>query len=371
MGRGLPLWSGITLCLLLPAWAFWSSTSETMPGSIAGLDAGNTPGLLRQGLWGSIGSFMLIAATWKGSRAGYLFANRDRSWLSTRLDSAVGGAFALVVGGVFAAAIALLGLAAGVEFASALGPAQVGQAFGKEHALHGQSLVLVSATPDNAMEAAWIVGDAKERLDYVASKDVPAPQLSFMPTSLAGDGPSALITISAARIADGKAVAEQTTSLTVRVRGTRRVLLPIPEGSGQLLITVRHGEDGPPLRLSGEHSALLLPRASHHLASLALWQHAFLWIAGAGAIALGLGARLGAGLGMSLALAIQVAGLGPAAGTYLGGSVWLDVLATAGQGFVPSSWTAPLVMGFGLQVVIGTLLLASALRIQAGKGRAS
>jgi hypothetical protein len=74
---------------------------------------------------------------------------------------------------------------------------------------------------------------------------------------------------------------------------------------------------------------------------------------------------------MSLALAIQVAGLGAAAGTYLGGSVWLDVLATAGQGFVPSSWTAPLVMGFGLQVVIGTLLLASALRIQAGKGRAS
>jgi hypothetical protein len=368
--RGLPLWTGLALAMLLPAWAYWSGSFAATTTSIAGVEAGNTPGLLRQGLWGGMGSLLMIGAVWRGASAGQLLANRDRSWLTTRLRSAPEAALLLSLGGLLACAFALLGLACGVELSSHLGLEESGPAYGKVHALHGQQLVLVSAAPAERREAAWVVEETRGQLTYRGGDGAPPPQLAFMPTSLAGNGPSALVTISAARIADGRAVAQQTTSLTARVRGPLRVLLPVPEGSGDLLISVFHGEDGPPIRLSAKHSALLEPRSSHALASVVLWQHGLLWIGGAAVLAIGLGALLGAGLGTALTLAIQLVGLSPSV-AILGGSAWLEALATAGQGFVPLSWTGAHALGFGLEFFTGSLLLAHAIRIKGIRRRAA
>ena len=87
-------------------------------------------------------------------------------------------------------------------------------------------------------------------------------------------------------------------------------------------------------------------------------------------LAIGLGALLGAGLGTALTLAIQLVGLSPSV-AILGGSAWLEALATAGQGFVPLSWTGAHALGFGLEFFTGSLLLAHAIRIKGIRRRAA
>ena len=356
--RGLPLGVAIALVVLLPIWSLLGGANLATPNAISGIEAAQTPGLLRMGLWSGISSFLLLGALWRGSRSGARLAKQDRMWLSMRLESPTLGALSLVLGSMASVCICLGALGLGVELASANNQADGEPAFAKLRELPGLDLLVLRAGD----ESAWVLGDPKGQLAYEAGQGT-APHLLFLPTTMAGDGPSALLTITATRTATPTGASPAaSTNLTQRIRGATEVLLPVPPGSGDLVLALQHGPDGPPIRLSQVESALLLPRSSQHLVSVALWQRSSLWIAGAIALALGLGSALGATLGMLLTLALQLFGFEHFLGALFGGLPWVDALTTTGMGFIPGLAGLDAVAGCALQLVVGTILLARGIR---------
>ena len=357
MGLALALVIGLTI------WSLTGGANVATPNAVSGIEAAQTPGLLRMGLWSSISSFLLIGAIWRGSRAGARLAKQDRMWLSGRMASPVAGALTLVLGGMASVCICLGALGLGVELAAKSSEAECGPAFAKVRNLPGQDLMVLHAGDASVSQAAWILGDPLGQLSFEPEGGT-APHLLFMPTTLAGAGPSALLTITATRAgADATASAPTaSTTTTQRIRGATGVLLPLPPGSGDLVLALEHGPDGPPIRLSQVESGLLVPRSSQHLVSVALWQRSCLWIAGALALSLGLGSALGATLGLLLTLALQLLGFELYLGAVFGGLPWVDALSTAGMGFIPGLAGLDAAAGCLGQIAIGTLLLARGIR---------
>ena len=356
--RGLPLGLALALVVGLPIWSLAGGANVATPNAISGIEAAQTPGLLRMGLWSGISSLLLIGAIWRGSKAGARFAKQDRMWLSGRMASPAVGALALVFGAMASVCICLGALGLGVELANGTSRAEGEPAFAKVRNLPGQDLTVLHTGEAADSQAAWVLEDPKGQLGY-DPRDGTAPHLLFMPTTLAGDGPSALLTITATRT--GKASSANTTT-TQRIRGATKVLLPVPPGDGDLVLTLEHGIDGPPIRLSQVESWLLVPRSSTHLVSVALWQRSCLWIAGAIALSLGLGSALGAPLGLLLTLALQLLGFELYLGAVFGGLPWVDALTTAGMGFIPGFAGLDAVTGCLGQFAVGTLLLARGIR---------
>jgi hypothetical protein len=365
--RGLPLGLAAALVIGLPIWSLTGGANVATPNAISGIEAAQTPGLLRMGIWSGISSFLLIGAIWRGSRAGARFAKQDRMWLSGRMGNPLLGALLLVLGSMASACLCLGALGLGVELANLGSESDSAPAFAKVRNLPGQDLTVLNAGDASVSETAWVLADPRGQLQY-AAKDGTAPHLLFMPRTLAGDGPSALLTITATRLDKTASGAPRESTTTQRIRGATEVLLPVPPGSGDLVLALSHGQDGPPIRLSQVESGLLLPRSSPQLVSVALWQRSSLWIAGAIALALGLGSALGATLGMLLTLAVQLLGFELYFGALLGGLPWVDALTTTGMGFIPVFAGLDAVAGCLLQLILGTLLLARGIRSKSLRG---
>lgn len=368
--RGLPVWIALALAVVLPLWTLAGGGVESGGPeliSLSGIDPGS---VFRRGLWGGLALFLLVVALMRSARAGELFATRDRAWLAPRLGSPGRAAVELELGLGLGIALALLGLAIGVEIAAPTAEGASAEAFGLERNLPGPDMVVLRAEPEAARTASWLVEDSQGRLSVRPGEAT--PRLAFVPRALAGEGPSALFRVVVTRVprrAPGVAPSdpgdaapnEAPTTVTMRVRNATRVVVPVPEGEGDLRIKVSHGGEGPPLRLSGKRSLVLVPRISLRWTSVVLWQQAVLWIAGAAGLAMGLGARIGTGLGALLTLAIQLASLGMGAGDWLGTGPWLEALATTGDGLVPRGVDARLVVGCGVQLALGALMLRGAI----------